>query len=141
MLLVGITQKNQKKKKVRTLVKQTLPTEWEVRKMDPTSYEDVDNLPLPRVRKNFGLLISDLQPVPAKMAGGFGKRTALLCCGGTCCSMGKCSPRPQRRKLTSVMAIRLNVATRLSRMVSLQRNACASLNQRPMRQFLSERLV
>ena len=56
MLLVGNHTEESKKKKVRTLVKQTLPTEWEVSKTDPTSYEDVDNLPLPRVRKSFGLL-------------------------------------------------------------------------------------
>ena len=64
-----------KKRKVRTSVKQ-IPTEWEVRKTDPTSYEDVDNLLLPRVRKSFGLVKSDLRPVSAKMADRFGKRTS-----------------------------------------------------------------
>ena len=57
------------------------PTEWEVSKTDPTSYEDVDNLPLPQLRKSCGLLKLGLRPVPAKMADGFGKRTSLLSCG------------------------------------------------------------
>jgi hypothetical protein len=43
-------------------------------------------------------------------------------------SVLKCSAHPQRRKLTSVTTIRLNVATRLSSVVIFQRNVCASPN-------------
>ena len=118
-----------------------ITAEWEVSKTDPISYQDVDNLPLPRVQKSFGLLKSDLRPVPAKMADRFGKRTSLLCCGGTSCSMGKCSPRPQCRKLTSVMNDTTERRNSSVENGKLAEERLRFANQRLMRRFLSERLV
>lgn len=73
-------------------------------------------------------LTSGIRAVPAKMPDGLSETVPLVVIEG--CSMGKYfCPRPlQRRKLTSVTVIRLNVATCLPSMVALRRNVCSPLS-------------
>ena len=72
-------------------------------------------------------LTSGIRAVPAKMPDGLSETVPLVVIEGR--SVGKYfCPRPQRRRLTSVTVIRLNVATCLPSMVALRRNVCSPLS-------------